>query len=227
MTPLPFPEAPAGVARVQFEPERVDYAAPEASGRQGGVQAGWPLWAATWEIDPSDPASADLWRAFLARLRGRLRRFHAGDTNRPFPRLYPVGFAAIPGFGGSASGWSQAIDGDGNSLITLNGLPAGLQLSIGDYIGWKWDVPAGPPANRWRRTMARLVAPATASGGGVLTAMVEPPIDPRVVPSLAIAHLDRPLCTMQLIPEKSSLGPIGRGGAIGGATLVAIQDLRL
>ncbi|WP_288987646.1 hypothetical protein [uncultured Sphingopyxis sp.] len=37
-----MPELPAGIARVEFEPERVDYAAPEASGRQGGGQAGWP-----------------------------------------------------------------------------------------------------------------------------------------------------------------------------------------
>lgn len=223
---LPLPETPSGIARVTFEPERVDYGAPQASGRQGGVQAGWPLWAARFELDRSDPESADLWRAFFARMRGRIRRFYGYDPTRRFPRIYRGGFAGLTraaggAFDGSATSWLQAIDSNGDARITLNGLPIGLQITTGDYIGFRWN---GPDFDR--RTMARAVLPATATAGGQALVTVEPPLNTAVVPPGAIAHLDNPMCVMQLVPENSELGPIGTGAALGGGAIVAIQDLR-
>lgn len=228
MTPIELPDTPSGIARVRFEIERVDFAAPEAGGRQGGVQAGWPLWRATYELDRSDPNSADLWQAFFDRLRGRMRRFYAGDPTRRFPRSAPNGFAGLlrytgGAFDGSASTWSQAINSDGDALITLDGLPLGFALAPGDWIGWKWTTTGLPLGTFDKRTMARVVQ---AAAGGSLTVMVEPPVDTRVVPAGAIAHLDRPQCVMQLVPEQSSLGPIGAGGAVANGRIMAIQDLR-
>lgn len=159
MAPLSLPAVPSGIARPWFEPVRVDYAAPEASGRQGGVQAGWPLWALKFEIDRSDPASADLWRAFFARLRGRMRTFYAGDPLRAYPAAYASGFAGMTkagggAFTGAAASWSQTIDADGNALIALTGLPAGFVIGLGDYVGFKWMWPARARAAilaaRWR-----------------------------------------------------------------------------
>lgn len=231
MAPLPMPSLPAGIARVQFEPERVDYAAPEASGRQGGVQAGWPLWTATFELDQVDSESADLWRAFVARLRGRQRLFLGIDPTRRFPRAAPRGFAGLVragggAFDGSALGWAQNIDADGNAAIGLTGLPANFPLAAGDFIGWKWDAAGSAAGSYDRRTMARVVVPAVASAGGGITATVEPPIDTLVVPPGAVAHLDNPACLMRQLPDRSSIGAIGAGGALSGATLVAAQDLR-
>lgn len=228
---LDLPETPSGIARVSFEIERVDYAAPEASGRQGGVQAGWPLWSAAFEIERSDPDSADQWRAFFARLRGRIRRFYAGDILRRFPAGFPAGFAGLVragggAFDGSATSWDQAITADGDAQITVTGLPANFPIALGDYIGFKWDA-AGAPLNSYeRRTMARAVLPAVASGLGTAVVTVEPPVNTLVVPPAAVAHFDNPLCVMQLIPENSSLGPIGHGRALGGGAIAAIQDLR-
>lgn len=226
---LTLPDAP--IARVSFEPQRIDFAAPEASGRQGGVQAGWPLWGARFELDRSDPDSGDLWRAFLARLRGRIRRFYAWDITRPFPLAYRGGFAGLNragggAFDGSATSWSQSIDANGEARITLNGLPAGLQISTGDYVGLRWDAAGAGAGNMMRRTMARAVLPATATGAGQALVTVEPPLDTALVPAGAIAHLDNPRCVMQLVPEDSNLGPISTGRALGGGTIVAIQDLR-
>ncbi|WP_058813359.1 hypothetical protein [Sphingopyxis sp. A083] len=231
MQPLPMPELPAGVARVEFEPERVDYAAPESSGRQGGVQAGWPLWLATFELDKVDRDSADLWRAFIARLRGRQRLFLASDPTRLYPRSTPRGFAGMTragggAFTGSATSWAQNVDADGNAAIGLTGLPANLALATGDYIGWKWDAAGSAAGSYDRRTMARVVVPAVASAGGGITVTVEPPLDPLVVPVGAIAHLDKPACLMRQIPDRSRIGSTGAGGALSGATLVAGQDLR-
>jgi hypothetical protein len=229
--PLAFPVTESGVSRVRFDIERVDYASPEASGRQGGVQAGWPLWSAMYDIDRCDADSADLWAAFISRLRGRQRLFFAGDPTRGFPKSRPSGFAGLNragggAFPGTALGWSQAIDADGNALIGLTGLPAGLVLSPRDLIGFKWDGAGDPAASYGRRTMARVVVAATASAGGAVTVMCEPPLDPLVVPAGAIAHLDQPCCTMRLVPDKSDLGPIGTGNAGAGGTITAMQDLR-
>lgn len=231
MHPLTFPDLPAGIARVKFDPERVDYAAPEANGRQGGVQAGWPLWGGTFELERVDRDSADLWRAFMDRLRGRQRLFFGYDTARPFPRSRPNGFAGMTragggAFTGGATGWAQNIDVDGNAAIALIGLPANLVLSIGDYIGWKWDAAGAAAGTYGRRALSRVVVGATSSAAGAVTVTTEPPIDTRVVPVGAIAHLDKPCCLMRQVPENTSVGTIGAGSSLSGGTLVAMQDLR-
>lgn len=229
---LSQPDTLSGIARVRFEIARVDYAAPEASGRQGGVQAGFPLWLARFELDRSDPVSADLWQAFFDRIRGRIRRFYGYDPTRAFPLAYRFGFAGLvragtsTAFPGSATSWSQTVTADGDGQITLNGLPAGLVINVGDYIGFKWDAAGADAGSHERRTLTRAVLPATANGSGVAVVTAEPPINTALVPSGAIAHLDNPACVMQLVPEESELGPIGAGGILAGGTITAIQDLR-
>lgn len=229
---LTQPDTPSGIARVRFDIERVDFGAPEASGRQGGVQAGWPLWAARFEIDRSDPDSADLWQAFFDRMRGRIRRFYAIDPKRRMPKLYRFGFAGLvragtsTAFDGTATSWSQSIDSLGNALLTLNGLPAGMQISVGDMVGFRWDASGFAGGNMMRRTIARAVLPATATGAGQAQFAIEPPLNTSLVPAGAIAHFDNPAAVMQLVPEDSQLGPVGSGGILSGATISAIQDLR-
>lgn len=228
---LDQPETPSGIARVNFVIERIDYAAPEASGRQGGVQAGWPLWRARFELDRSDPESADQWRAFFDRLRGRIRRFYARDVTRRFPLAYRFGFTGLlraggGAFDGSATNWLQAINADGDALITLQGLPDGFAISVGDYIGFKWDAAGAPVGSFERRALVRVVIPALANGAGQALVTVEPPLNTALVPVGALAHFDNPACVMQLVPEDSELGPIGQAGALGGGSVSAIQDLR-
>jgi hypothetical protein len=229
---LTLPQTTVGYPAIIFEPERVDFAAPEASGRQGGVQAGWPLWTARFEMDRNTPEDAALLRAFFARLRGRIRRFYCWDLSRPFPLAYPNGFAGLTragsstAFDGSATSWSQAINSQGDALITLNGLPANFKIAVGDYIGFKWNAAGAPAGSFERRTLARAVLPATATAAGQAQVMVEPPVNTALVPAAAIAHLDNPRCVMQLVPEESKLGVIGTGAWMSGGSLVAIQDLR-
>lgn len=231
MNVLTLPETDAGIARVKFQIERIDHAAPEASGRQGGVQAGWPLWRAMYELDRMDGPSGDLWDAFLDRLRGRIRTFLGGDVTRQYPRQHRRGFAGMVkagggAFDGAANSWAQAIDSDGQALMALTGLPAGLQLSIGDFIGFKWDAPGLPAGNLQRRAMARVSVAAAASGAGAISVIAEPPMDTRVVPAGAIAHLDKPQCMLRLVPSETKIGAVGTGGAVEGGNVVAMQDLR-
>ena len=232
MTPIDVPDTPSGIARVSFDIERVDFGAPEASGRQGGVQAGWPLWRASLEIDRSDPISADLWSAFFLRLRGRIGRLLVSDPTRPFPIAYRGGFAGLlrasgGAFDGAASTWAQANDGaGGQTYLSVTGLPANFQLNIADYVGLKWDRVGDPAGSFLGRTMARVSYDADIAVDGSGYVYIEPPLDLRVVPAGATLHFDRPKCVMQLVPEKSGLGPIGQGGALSNGTITAIQDLR-
>lgn len=232
MSPIDMPAAPSGIARVRFDIDRVDFAAPEAAGRQGGVQAGWPLWSALFELDASDPVSAELWQAFIDRMKGRLGRFMGRDPSRPFPRAYPGGFGGMVragggAFNGAAASWAQHSGGaNGYPYVTFTGLPAYLKLNLGDYVGLKWDRAGDPAGSYLGRTMMRINADPPVYGDGSGYFYADPPIDTRVVPPGAILHFDLPCCVMQLVPEKSSLAPVGRGGAISGGSIVAIQDLR-
>lgn len=226
--PLTMPTS--GAALQQFEPERVDYGAPEASGRVGGVQAGFPLWMGVWTIGTIGAQKSDDWRSFLLQLRGATRRFLGRDIARPYPKAHINGFAGMMragggSFDGSATSWSEAIQADDDSEVTLNGLPVALELSVGDYIGFKWTATETGVAGLPWRALVRVVVGGTANGSGVLTVTTEPPV-PSCVPGSAIAHLDNPACIMALIGDRSKLDAIDRRLAIRGGTITGIQDLR-
>lgn len=217
---ITFPrDTPAtGASGQEFEIQRVDFGAPEASGFQGGVQAGFPLWLGVWSLGRMGPARSDLWRAWLLTMRGRQRRFYGRDMARPRPLAHINGLPG--GWNGDASAWSQAIDASQNALLGMTGVNAGLVLSIGDYVGFRWTT-----SGAQRRALVRVVEGAAASGGGAITITVEPPV-PSCVPPGAVAYVERPCCIMQLVTEESQLGAINRSLAIGGGKIVGLQDLR-
>lgn len=212
------------VAQQSFELQRIDYAAPEASGRIGGIQAGFPLWSATYTLGDMPSDNSDEWRAWLSGMRGATRRFIARDIARPLPKAY-MGSGLPGGFDGEASGWSESINADGDSELTLTGLPVGLVLGQGDYIDFRWtateDAVSGLP---WR-ALVRVVEGDTANGSGAATVIVEPPV-PSAVPEDAEAHLDEPGCIMALILDQTSLNPIDRLYSIRGGQITGIQDIR-
>lgn len=219
-----------GAARQQFEPQRVDYSAPEAGGRIGGVQAGFPLWFGIWTLTDMTPAKSDEWRAFFLQLRGAIRRFLGTDRERPYPKAHSAGFAGMTragggSFDGTASSWSESINGDGDSAVTLHGMPAGLVLGQGDYIGFSYTATEAAVSGLPWHALVRVVVGGTADGSGVLTVTSEPPV-PAAVPGSATAYLNEPKCVMVLVSEQSSLDAISRRGAIHGGTVVGVQDLR-
>lgn len=230
MLVLEMPEL--GIATQEFEIERVDAIAPERGGRVGGVTLGVPLWRAKWGLSRTLTRDAsDEWRAFVARLRGSQRAFIGRDRDRLYPRAYPQGFAqmTLPGggpFTGAASSWSQTIDADGDAEILVGGLPSGLILSRGDYLGFRWDADGSLAGTFDRQTMVRLVEPVTVAGDGSVTARVEPPLPVPAVPPTAEAHLDRPGCLMKLVPGETSLAALDRRQKIAGGTIGSVQDLR-
>lgn len=220
-----------GAMAQSFEPDRVDYLSPEAGGRLGAVSAGQPLWSMVVSLNNMVPDDADIWRAWVPLQRGAQRLFYGRDLDRPYPKAYRNGFAGLTragggAFDGSATSWSEAMDSENNSRVTLNGLPANFPLGLCDYIGFKWDDAAYAAGNKKRRALVRVVEAATGSAGGVVTVTSEPPI-PLVVPVGAVAHLDNPLCLMRLVTQETKLGEQGlMATTIAGGRIVALQDLR-
>ena len=199
-----------------FELERIDYLAPEARGRIGGITAGFPLWKTTLTLGTMSRDMSYAIRAFVTGQRGAQRLFYGFEVARQMPRAYPYGLPS--GFSGAATSWSQTIDSNGFAVLTLNGLPRGLTLLAGDYVDFRWGT--------YQRALVRLIEGGVANGSGVLSASVEPAV-PALVPNSgtpAIAHIDHPACLMKLMPE-TQLGAAGRRGAIESGTIVAIQDL--
>jgi len=204
-----------------FNIQRLDYQTAATDGRVFGVTAGAPLWTMKATIRDGDEDETDMWFAFLDGLRGVQRPFLAYDLTRPFPRLYPNGFGGMTRagggvFAGAASAWSVNSDRD---HLTLSGLPAALVLSNRDGLMLRW-VTGGEP----RRSLHRLVAPATASGAGAVTVAIEPPI-PTLVPGSAVADLAKPQAIFKQVPGESGMGEIDTLHSASG-TLSAVQDLR-
>lgn len=217
-------------AQVDFDIQRVDYTEAEASGRVGGVQAGFPLWLGNWTIDVVGQAESDAIRAFKDSARGATRRFLGRDLTRLYPKAHSGGFAGMVragggAFDGSATTWSEAITADEDSQVTLNGLPVGLTLGQGDYIGFSYVATEDGVAGLTWHALVRVVVGGAASGGGVLTVTSEPPV-PSAVPGGATAYLNQPACVMALLTEQTKLQGVGRRLAIQGGQIAGIQDIR-
>lgn len=227
--PLTMPAS--GVAMQQFEPQRIDYAAPEAGGRLGGVQAGFPLWLAVWTIGVIGARKSDEMRGFVTQLRGQMRRFHGRDLARPYPLAYvTAGFTGMTragggSFDGSALTWAETITADDDSQLDLTGLPADFELAIGDYAGFKWTSTDPTTAGLEWRALVRVVEAATADGSGNISVLCEPAV-PTCVPEGATLHFDNPSCIMALVTDQSKLDAIDRRLAVKGGTIVGLQDLR-
>ncbi|MBS0332934.1 MAG: hypothetical protein JSS35_09220, partial [Proteobacteria bacterium] len=83
MTTLVFPRAmPAsGVGQQSFEVDVADYMTRSGAGVLTSIQAGFPLWAATWTLaNVINPRTSDAWRGFLTALGGSKRRFWGYDV---------------------------------------------------------------------------------------------------------------------------------------------------
>jgi hypothetical protein len=231
---LTFPRGmpTVGVLNLQLEPLRADFLAPEVGGAVGAVAGALPLWRLDLQLAEMDQAEARQWRAFARSLRGPTRTFYARDLTMDYPQAYPAGFGGMTRAGGGAfpadgapTSWSVNTDRD---VLTLNGLPAGFQLTSDDLVGFVWTTSTEP-----RRTLAAAVEDVTASGGGVAAVTIDPPL-PTLVPGGATITLYRPTCIMRLMGQVGTGDASAAGAQVGpkdsvstaGGRVVAIQDLR-
>jgi hypothetical protein len=215
------------VAQQMFALQRVNYAAPTADGRVGGIQAGFPLWSAIYTLGRMPEDNSDEWEAFIDAQRGAARRFIGRDLKRQYPKLYPDGFGDFSPFTGAASSWSAAIDSNDDCQLTLHlgSDAAGLILSQRDGIDFRYSATEDAISGLAWRAFVRVTVGGTADGSGDVTVTVEPAV-PDAVPDDAIAHLDQPGCIMTLVPDQTNFEPIDRLYSIKGGQVVGVQDLR-
>lgn len=162
-------------------------------------------WAASYQTKTLSRASFDEWAAWLESLRGGLRLFKGRQARRKWPAAYPKGFAGLTVAG-------SPFDGTGNlqtigtlrDTVTVNQVPAGFGLGIGDY----FSVPVGS-----RQHLHRVMESATANGSGVVTLTVEPTLRPNAATGVAVrfeaAYCDMVVTSRSLMPFAN-----GRGGVV-------------
>lgn len=158
-----------------------------------------------WKTAVNTREQFEVWHSWLVSMRGGLKTFKGRPARRKWPRMYPRGFAGLTV---SAS----PFDGSGNlsaigaqrDAITVNQLPVGFQLKIGDYC----SITVGT-----RQHLHKIMEDATANGSGVVTLTVEPTIRPDATTSVDVLFA-APYCDMVLTAQSVTPDPSGRGGTI-------------
>jgi hypothetical protein len=152
---------------------------------------------ARWEVYYELPAlkreDADIWLAFLAKLKGRAGRFYGPDPSHLTPR------GSVPG-----SPQVNAADQTGSSLITDGW--TGSQSNIfyaGDLIAY--DVPTG------MRSMHVVTAPVNSDSGGNATLPISPKIRESPANNETIITTN-PTCSMMLIDDRAMAFEFELGG---------------
>jgi len=203
--PRDFPDADVIATQCTF-----DYAPlGELSRAAGGgitfqERMGGSLWQLAMTTRLLNETEYGKWHAWFLSLRGGAQSFKGRDPRRCYPLAYgeDVFGLDLPG-GLPFDGLCQvtAVSGD---TITLGGLPAAYQVSVGDYISFPW---------LGGQTLVKALEPITANGSGVTAAFAIGPWlrTPGAVP--VTATLVRAWCLMRPKPgswkgERSGFMPI-------------------
>jgi len=181
--PLAFPSI-ARFSSVRFDLVRTDIVTRFRSGDQQAAEVADALWSADFTSAKLMPGDHEEWSAWWASLRGRLGTFLAFDPSRRRPRMHPNGIAGWNGVG--------SVTGRGAFAIAVEGVPSTLQLRPGDYVGLQQGA---------RRGLHRILAPASASGGGTIALDVEPAVLTSAFPVGATARFHDASCLMRLEPD--------------------------
>ena len=206
---------PGSVARQVFEPMRVDYDSPEVGGGGSAVSAGPARWAAKYTLGTTSQRQVDAWRAFLASLRGTQKLFFGKDWSRRLPAFYAGGLPS--GWNGDLASWTHAVSG-GDATLSVTGLPSGMGIAAGDYVGLRWTTGGFP-----RFALVRAVQD-VASTAGAASFPVEPAL-PTFVPADAVAYMKDAGCLMRQDTSQQAVAEMGRAGRIDGTVFAGRQVL--
>lgn len=161
-----------------------------AGGRTIVKDMGSPLMRLTAQSKVLTANKLDYWRARLTSLENGLKTFRAFPKSRCFPVAYPNGSWPT---GGAFSGVAQmsSIGADRKS-ITLSDLPAGYEVSVGDYI------------QIGDKDLHMVMEATTANSSGVAQSFeIRPHLWPGVT-APAAATLVKPSCIMAIVPGSVS-----------------------
>jgi hypothetical protein len=161
----------------------------QASGRVIVKDMGAPLWTLRAASKILSPNTLDHWRARLTALENGLQTFWGYPMSRCFPIKHPRG--SWPTGAAFAGTCTLATINVNRKAITLSGLPAGFELSVGDYISIAGDL------------HQVMVAVSAGSGGTTNEFEVRPHIWPGVTPPKSVS-VKQPACLMTVVPGSVS-----------------------
>lgn len=164
------------------------------SGEFLGAELGPSYFIGEITIARIDSREAIAIEADIAALDGSMNAFFLYDPRAQYPRLDPKGQLL-----GASTPTIQALIAN-NKAMTITGLPAGYQLSKGDYLSFDYG------SNPVRRAFHQVVEPAVASAGGVTPAFeIRPHFRPGVVSGLAVT-LVKPAAKVKIVPKSFQAG---------------------
>ncbi len=159
---------------------------------------GTPYWRATYQATWLDKAKFGLMDAFMMQAGDDGETFLGYDVFRPRPIAMDTGspLSGAKAGGGAFNGdaFLQAITG--TTQLNVGGLPAAFVFYPGDYVELRMSV--------LKRSLHRVIAPATSDVNGFVTLNVRHPVDRDHFTSSATVHFEKPSCTMQIDPDSYS-----------------------
>ncbi|MEZ5790512.1 MAG: hypothetical protein R3D34_06885 [Nitratireductor sp.] len=180
------------IAEVRLELMRQDEHSGMGSGETLAAELAPALWQAEITLDPMPIAEAARIAALIEALDGSIRTFHLANPAHEYPLADPDGSilgAAAPEILSVASG---------GGALALAGLPAGYQLSAGDFLSFSHG--------SGRQALHRVVETAMADGAGETADFeVRPPLPAAATAGMAITLL-RPTAKMALVPGSFEAG---------------------
>ena len=177
-----------------------------ASGRILVKDMGSPLWSLRAATKPLSPNNLDQWRARLTTLENGLQQFWGYPMSRCYPQAYPRGTWPT----GSTFNGTCVLSAINANLkaITLQALPAGFKLSIGDYLSIAGD-------------LHQVMESATANGSGITGEFeIRPHLWPSVTAPKPGVTVKQPACLMAVVP-----GSVSSDAQSGGWGVVSFQAI--
>lgn len=156
------------------------------------LPTGW--WTASYTpgfLFPRDMGKMD---AFMMRAGDDGEFFRAYDVFRPRPILMDTGapLSGVKAGGGAFDGTAELHTITDSRTVVIYGLPAGFQLSPGDYVEFR--------ENSQKSSLHRIQLAATADGAGHVTLSIKYGLDTQNFSTAAIVHFEKPSCLMQIDP---------------------------
>lgn len=174
-----------------------------------GYQRGARLWQGSVNFIPMDQRDAKSIDAIMSFLQETGVYFRIYDRTAQFPRNDPTGTVL------TTTPTLTAVNAN-NHDITISTLPAGYVLSSGDMFNFAYGT---------RLALHRIVVGATASGGGVATVTVTPPIRPGFTLSAAMNFKGATMNAV-VMPGSYTSPDHGPGKVSSGGGFEFIQTLR-
>lgn len=187
-----------GAWSCEFEPIRSEVNNPRLSGDVDAFEVAAPRWGMSFSIDLSSNAALQTWRAWILKQRGGQVTILAWDYKHPVPRSYMgVDFDAITADATTVSADATTVSADrvlyawgdtyvtaidvANRTVSLSGFTPLATVKAGDPISWY-------NGRNW--VLVKAVDDATATSGGVITALA---VEPRLTANPDVTGYTLPL----------------------------------